>query len=531
MTAMMRLKNMLAAGWVIAALICVFAEETPGVTTIASGIGPTPETALKNAMSAAVRQAAGTLIDASILTENNEISREKILTANNAIVTTYDIIEPAKPTPNGLYEIKIKAEVKPSLQKLELIDPKDSARREEDTQHILEEVNPGRAKQKSNGNKTITGKVEISQDIRTEGGPREKKPLDMEAMIENAISKIDFRSYLRFSLIGANGTRGNQAKLYMKPNPYDQSKIYVALGLVCVFDSDRFQQECMPRLSRLFDSLPFEERRKFTAAGELGLCSFAFPSGYMPAVSFKSSSAPEDRRRDSRQYNSHYAASRAQPTLSRIDRGVQRIQFPSVRNSSNSSASLPRINRGVQRAQYTPPGNSTNRQYNSSQSGSSSQPQDDRIVRSWKAVNYTRFSSIVSALRASRRNGGLLLDVSSQYRPGWQQFVFYGCSEEHQIQLQHLMKEKQEQLERIFVTVSLLNKEGNEVQRMTKRFERHRGESRIGLYDYDGFVVISPEICSGHSLSQTMIYPLSATVGADDIKEIKSFRLDVRMDN
>ena len=243
MTMKLFLLLLLLAGNVLA-----FGQEQKFVTVEARGIGATPDAATRDALSQAVQQAAGAIVDSQTLIKNDEIMQEKILTASNAIVKKYDVIVPVKKNRSGLFEIRIKAQVESNLLRQKLIEYK-----------------------------IIEGKVEGTQDIWAEIVTQEKNQVDMQTMIENVFSKVDFKRYLNFDLIGVNGTRGNEAKLHMEYDPKDKSKVFIAVGLVCMFDAQRFQNECMPHIRKIFDSLPFEEKKVFTNQTEPGKTLFMLP--------------------------------------------------------------------------------------------------------------------------------------------------------------------------------------------------------------------------------------------------------------
>lgn len=90
-------------------------------TTIARGIGNSTDAALKDALNQAIMQAAGAIVDSHTLVKNDEIIQEKVLTASNAIVKTYDVIMPAPKRSNGLFEIRIKAIVQKNLLRQTLV--------------------------------------------------------------------------------------------------------------------------------------------------------------------------------------------------------------------------------------------------------------------------------------------------------------------------------------------------------------------------------------------------------------------------
>jgi hypothetical protein len=85
-----------------------------------TGLGLTPESAEKQAITDAVKQAVGAYIDANTLVQNEEVVRDRILSVSNGFVKEYKPAAPAKKREDGLYEITIIATVETNqiVQKL-----------------------------------------------------------------------------------------------------------------------------------------------------------------------------------------------------------------------------------------------------------------------------------------------------------------------------------------------------------------------------------------------------------------------------
>jgi hypothetical protein len=84
---------------------------------MATGIGLDPDSAFKNALSNAVQQAVGTVVDAETLVKNEQIVKDQVLTYSDAFVTEVEKIKTVKRS-DGLFESSIKA----SVQKRKLIE-------------------------------------------------------------------------------------------------------------------------------------------------------------------------------------------------------------------------------------------------------------------------------------------------------------------------------------------------------------------------------------------------------------------------
>ena len=228
-------------------LICgvCLAGETARFTVEARGVGIDADSALNDALAQAIRQAAGAIVDSQTLMKNDEIVQEKILTASNAVVKKYEIVEPAKRNRSGLFEVKIRAEVEQNLLRQKMIE-----------------------------HKVISGTVEGAQDMWAEIVTQKKNQNDMIAMLESTLSNIDPVKYMSFDILGANGKRGSEATLHID-NLGD--RVEISFGLICQFDDRRFQQEVMPHLRRVFDELPFESRHEVTIQGDVIKVPFKFP--------------------------------------------------------------------------------------------------------------------------------------------------------------------------------------------------------------------------------------------------------------
>ena len=77
-----------------------------------TGIGTTLESAEKQALVSAVRQAVGAYIDSKTIVENEEVIQDRILSVSNAFVEKYKTIGKPKKSADGLIEITIIAMVK-----------------------------------------------------------------------------------------------------------------------------------------------------------------------------------------------------------------------------------------------------------------------------------------------------------------------------------------------------------------------------------------------------------------------------------
>jgi uncharacterized protein len=85
-------------------------EQSTTVILVSSGVGATPEEAIKNALSNAVEQAVGLIVDAETIVKNEQIIRDQLLTYSNAYVGKYQELA-REIKADGLVMVRIKAEV------------------------------------------------------------------------------------------------------------------------------------------------------------------------------------------------------------------------------------------------------------------------------------------------------------------------------------------------------------------------------------------------------------------------------------
>jgi hypothetical protein len=77
-----------------------------------TGIGTTLESAEKQALASAIRQAVGAYMDSKTIIENEEVIQDRILSVSNAFIEKYELIGQPKKSSDGLIEIIILAKVK-----------------------------------------------------------------------------------------------------------------------------------------------------------------------------------------------------------------------------------------------------------------------------------------------------------------------------------------------------------------------------------------------------------------------------------
>ena len=90
------------------------------IEVVATGVGRDSDSALRNALRAAVEQAVGTLVDSETLAENDEVVSDKILSYSGGFVQSHRVLGEPR-TQDGLVTVRIRAVVKKTelVQRLE----------------------------------------------------------------------------------------------------------------------------------------------------------------------------------------------------------------------------------------------------------------------------------------------------------------------------------------------------------------------------------------------------------------------------
>ena len=100
----------------LVAVLCLFGVEVSAspieeeVTVVVSGIGTTENAARANALTNALNQVVGTMVDAETRVRNDRIIRDEVLTYTDGYVTSYQVVRQAEDA--GVFEITIQAVVR-----------------------------------------------------------------------------------------------------------------------------------------------------------------------------------------------------------------------------------------------------------------------------------------------------------------------------------------------------------------------------------------------------------------------------------
>ena len=215
------------------------AQEKTHLEVNARGIGTTPDMALKDALSQAVQQAAGTIVDAKTLVENENVVEDKILTASDGFIRSYEKYGEPRQNRHGLWTIKIKATVvmKPLKQKLQ------------ETGILVQDVGNSAQNQWAE----IVSKQSVQQDV--------------PAMLENLIKKYPVESMLNAYVFDDKG-RFENLKLYFPQKGYVRDgNVQVSMGVVVVADIEKYQKHFLPELQFLLDKIAPEKGSSFFVRG------------------------------------------------------------------------------------------------------------------------------------------------------------------------------------------------------------------------------------------------------------------------
>ena len=244
-------------------LITVSAQDTKEV--LSKGFGTTVDLATQNALSQAVREAVGALVDEETLIKNDELIEEKILTFSNGIVQDYKIVKEPRKNAQGLIEITIKATVKSNLLKKK-----------------LEEA------------KIVQGTVENGEEVWRNAMAQivteaQRKENSIE-VIKKLFNSIKPEQFLNVKLVDTAGGVNENAKLDIKANTQEKTAT-ISINAVIEIDNEKYFRELFPYVKQTldyvceekYDSLAMSLGQDKLSIGknELGCCVLWEP-GYRP---------------------------------------------------------------------------------------------------------------------------------------------------------------------------------------------------------------------------------------------------------
>jgi hypothetical protein len=202
-----------------------FAAEAPVSEVISRGIGTSADAALKDALAQAVQQVVGAMIDSESMMKNDALIKEQVLTYSDGFVTKYEIVKPAAPLAQGLFEVTIRATVA-----------------QKQLRDRLQQANILRVK--------VDGMENIWAQLQTEQIRRDNADL----MLMKVLSQLHPFDYVQATLVDKDGNTGTQAKLAVTPSP-DGTRAKVSIAAVLQVDQRKFVNEALPVLIDAFDKL------------------------------------------------------------------------------------------------------------------------------------------------------------------------------------------------------------------------------------------------------------------------------------
>ena len=234
----MTMKKFFAAMSVAAVLIAVGgAQNIPDLTTIAVGIGNTPELALKEALASAVQQAVGTLIDARTMMKNDAIMEEQILSASDGFVKSFEKIGEARKNRQGLWQVKIQAVVlmKPLKRKLA------------DTHILIQDTGS-------------SGQNEWAKIISKEESRR-----DVPALISNFFRTHPVEKLLVPIVFDEKGRTEGLQLYFPESGRAVDNMVTVSLGVLVVVDTQKYQKQILPDLLFMLEKISSARGPKITS--------------------------------------------------------------------------------------------------------------------------------------------------------------------------------------------------------------------------------------------------------------------------
>ena len=220
-------------------LLITFAQEKQNVTVDARGVGISPDAALKDALTQAVQQAAGTLVDTKTLVKNETIMEDRILTASDGFVQSYEKYAEAKKNRQGLWTIRIKASVvmKPLKQKLK------------ETGILVQDI----------GNSAQNQWAEIVS--------KQSSQQDVPALLENLLKKYPIESMLKVYVFDDKGRFENLKLYFPQKGRIRDGKVKVSMGVLAVVDIEKYRKQLLPELLFLLDRVAPEKSRPVWDSG------------------------------------------------------------------------------------------------------------------------------------------------------------------------------------------------------------------------------------------------------------------------
>lgn len=220
--------------------IGVFAQEKQHITVETRGVGVSPDAALKDALSQAVHQASGTLVDAKTIVKNEEIMEDRILAASDGFIQSYEKYGEARKNRQGLWTIRIRASVVMKPLKQKLIE----------SRILVQNV----------GNSAQNQWAQIVS--------KESSQQDVPALLENLLKKYPIESMLKVYVFDDKGRFENLKLYFPQKGRVRDGKVKVSMGVLAVVDIEKYRKQLLPELLFLLDKVAPQKSRSFLNRGE-----------------------------------------------------------------------------------------------------------------------------------------------------------------------------------------------------------------------------------------------------------------------
>ena len=213
--------------------IGVFAQEKQHLIVDSRGVGTTPDAALKDALSQAVQQASGTLVDAKTIVKNEEIMEDRILAASDGFIQSYEKYGEARKNRQGLWTIRIRASVVMKPLKQKLIE----------SRILVQNV----------GNSAQNQWAQIVS--------KESSQQDVPALLENLLKKYPIESMLKVYVFDDKGRFENLKLYFPQKGRVRDGKVKVSMGVLAVVDIEKYRKQLLPELLFLLDKVAPQKSR------------------------------------------------------------------------------------------------------------------------------------------------------------------------------------------------------------------------------------------------------------------------------
>lgn len=228
------MKKAIALVAMIMLACATFAEDGDIAKVKGKGIGIDKIEALKDAYRDAIERAVGLYVDAEQMVENEELVKDQILTHSNAYIEKYKLIKEGT-AENGLITVTILADVRKRAlaQKIKGVMPKQTV-----------------------------SLSESSKDLHAEIVTDFKQKKDAVAILKNELDNLSPIKQMMKVTLGAE-------KPTVESIPEDDSLVRLWYPIKVEVDSNRYYNELVPRMKRIFDEIKASPSKRLDMTNNL----------------------------------------------------------------------------------------------------------------------------------------------------------------------------------------------------------------------------------------------------------------------